>query len=113
MKLLNDKIQKVVLVNPNYITKSITDNFTIPALGLESIAANIIDLVQVKIIDAKARSLNLKQIMKEINEFKPNIVGISSCFTNEIRSVGRILRGLAAGFPLADFAMINLHLMFA
>ena len=47
MKLIDKKIQKVALVNPNYITKSITDKFTIPALGLEYIAANILDLVKV------------------------------------------------------------------
>jgi hypothetical protein len=77
MKLIDKKIQKVALVNPNFITKSITDKFTIPALGLESIAANILDLVQVKIIDGKVENLTLKEIIKEINEFGPNVVGIS------------------------------------
>jgi radical SAM superfamily enzyme YgiQ (UPF0313 family) len=81
MKLIDKKIQKVALVNPNFITKSITDKFTIPALGLESIAANILDLVQVKIIDGKVENLTLKEIIKEINEFEPNVVGISCCFT--------------------------------
>ena len=70
MKLIDNKIQKVALVNPNFITKSITDKFTIPALGLEYLAANILDLVKVKIIDGKVRNLNLKEIMKEINEFR-------------------------------------------
>jgi len=81
MKLIDKKIQKVALVNPNFITKSITDKFTIPALGLEYIATNILDLVKVKIIDGKVRNLNLKETMKEINEFRPDIVGISCCFT--------------------------------
>ncbi|MFX1375923.1 MAG: B12-binding domain-containing radical SAM protein [Promethearchaeota archaeon] len=81
MKLTNKKIQKVALVNPNFITKSITDKFTIPALGLESIAANILDLVQVKIIDGKVRNLTLMEIINEITEFEPDIVGISCCFT--------------------------------
>ncbi len=81
MRLINKKIQKVALVNPNFITKSITDKFSIPALGLEYLAANIIDLAEVKIIDGKVRNLNLHEIMQEINEFKPDIVGISCCFT--------------------------------
>jgi anaerobic magnesium-protoporphyrin IX monomethyl ester cyclase len=81
MKLIDKKIQKVALVNPNFITKSITDSFTIPALGLESIAANILDLVEVKIVNAKVRNLNTMEIMKEVNEFCPDIVGISCCFT--------------------------------
>lgn len=81
MKLTNKKIQKVALVNPNFITKSITDKFTIPALGLESIAANILDLVQIIIIDAKVRNLTLNEIIKEIRDFQPDLVGISCCFT--------------------------------
>jgi radical SAM superfamily enzyme YgiQ (UPF0313 family) len=81
MKLFDKKIQKVALVSPNFITKSITDKFSIPALGLEYLAANILDLVKVKIINAKVRNLNLQEIMKEINEFKPDVVGISCCFT--------------------------------
>ena len=62
MKLVDKKIQKVALVNPNYITKSITDKFTIPALGLEYIAANILDLVKVKIIDGKVADANERPI---------------------------------------------------
>ncbi|MBY9018508.1 MAG: B12-binding domain-containing radical SAM protein [Candidatus Lokiarchaeota archaeon] len=81
MKLINKKIQKVALVNPNFITKSVTDRFTVPALGLESIAANILDLAHVKIIDGKVRNLTLKEILKELSEFDPDIVGISCCFT--------------------------------
>ena len=81
MKLIDKKIQKVALINPNFITKSITDTFTIPALGLESIAANILDIVKVKIVNGKVRNLKIKEIMKEINEFRPDIVGISCCFT--------------------------------
>ena len=84
MKLFDKDIQKVVLVNPNYITKSITDKFTIPALGLEYLAASILDFVEVKIINGKVRNLNLKEIMEEINEFKPDIVGISCCFTTGV-----------------------------
>ncbi|MCK4369734.1 MAG: B12-binding domain-containing radical SAM protein [Candidatus Lokiarchaeota archaeon] len=92
MKLIDKKIQRVALVNPNFITKSITDKFTIPALGLEYIAANILDLVKVKIIDAKVRNLDLKQIMEEINEFSPDIVGISCCFTIGINFALRIAK---------------------
>ncbi len=92
MKLIDKKIQRVALVNPNFITKSITDKFTIPALGLESMAANILDLVKVKIVNAKVRNLNLKDIMKEINEFRPDIVGISCCFTIGINFALRIAK---------------------
>ncbi|MFX0075034.1 MAG: B12-binding domain-containing radical SAM protein [Candidatus Hermodarchaeota archaeon] len=81
MRLIDKKIERVVLVNPNFITKSVTDSFTIPALGLESIAANILDLADVKIINAKVRNLKPLDIMNEIDEFKPDVVGISCCFT--------------------------------
>ena len=92
MKLIDKKIQRVALVNPNFITKSITDSFTIPALGLESMAANILDLVIVKIVNAKVRNLNPKDIMKEINEFGPDVVGISCCFTIGINFALRIAK---------------------
>ncbi|MFX1364617.1 MAG: B12-binding domain-containing radical SAM protein [Promethearchaeota archaeon] len=81
MKLVDKKIQRVALVNPNFITKSITDKFTLPALGLEYIAANILDLVNVKIINGKVRNLKISQIMRELIAFKPDIVGISCCYT--------------------------------
>ena len=90
MQSISKKVQKVVLVNPNITTKTITDKFTIPALGLESIAASIKDLVQVKIIDGKVSSLSLQEIIEEINEFKPDIVGISCCFTLGIEFALRI-----------------------
>ncbi|MBA7601765.1 Anaerobic magnesium-protoporphyrin IX monomethyl ester cyclase [subsurface metagenome] len=61
-------------------------------MGLEYIAANILDLVKVKIIDAKVRNLDLKQIMEEINEFSPDIVGISCCFTIGINFALRIAK---------------------
>ncbi|MFX0046694.1 MAG: B12-binding domain-containing radical SAM protein [Candidatus Hermodarchaeota archaeon] len=92
MRLIDKKIERVVLVNPNFITKSITDKFTIPTLGLESIAANILDLVKVKIVNAKVRDLNTKEIMKEIYEFRPDIVGISCCFTIGINFALRIAK---------------------
>ncbi|TFG00630.1 MAG: B12-binding domain-containing radical SAM protein [Promethearchaeota archaeon] len=81
MKLSQKKIQRVVLVYPNFITGSITDKITLPALGLETIAANILDLADVKIINAKVRNLSLAQLMEEIYMFDPDIVGISCCFT--------------------------------
>ncbi len=81
MKLVDQNIRKVALISPNFVTKSITDKFTIPALGLEYIAANILDLVEVKIINGKARNLNISEIIKELEIFKPDLVGISCCFT--------------------------------
>ena len=81
MKFIDKKIQRVALINPNFITKSITDKFTLPALGLEYIAANILDLVNVKIINGKVRNLSISQIMRELIDFKPDVVGISCCYT--------------------------------
>ncbi len=81
MKLIDKKIQRVALINPNFITKSITDKFTLPALGLEYIAANILDLANVKIINGKVRNLSISQIMRELIDFKPDVVGISCCYT--------------------------------
>jgi len=90
MRLLDKKVRKVVLVNPNFITKSITDTFTIPALGLEYLAAYITDIVDVILIDAKVRNLNVNEIMEEIDEFKPDLVGISCCYTIGVNFALRI-----------------------
>jgi radical SAM superfamily enzyme YgiQ (UPF0313 family) len=92
MKLINKKIERVALINPNYVTKSITDKFTLPALGLEYLAANILDLVSVKIINGKVRNLNIKQIMKELKDFNPDVVGISCCYTIGINFALKIAR---------------------
>jgi len=92
MRLTDKKIQRVVLINPNFVTRSITDKFTIPALGLETIAANILDIVKVKIVNAKVRNLNIMDIMREVNEFRPDVVGISCCFTIGINFALRIAK---------------------
>jgi len=92
MRLTDKKIQRVVLINPNFVTRSITDKFTIPALGLETIAANILDIVKVKIVNAKVRNLNITDIMREVNEFMPDVVGISCCFTIGINFALRIAK---------------------
>ncbi|MBD3195717.1 MAG: radical SAM protein [Candidatus Lokiarchaeota archaeon] len=81
MKVLTREIKKILLIYPNFITRSITDNITIPPLGLETIAACVLDLVDVKIIDAKVRNLTVRDILNEIAQYQPDIIGISCSFT--------------------------------
>lgn len=101
MKLFDKNIQKVALVNPNYITKTITDKFTIPALGLEYLAASVLDLVEVKIINAKVRNLNLTEILEEVKEFNPDLIGISCCFTTGVNFALEIAKGSKnLGYPI-------------
>jgi len=92
MKLLEKEVKKVLLVYPNFVTKTITDNITIPPLGLETIAACILDHVNVKIIDAKVRNLKVEDLVKEMNEYRPDVVGISCCFTIGINFSLKIAR---------------------
>jgi len=52
-----------------------------PPLGLEYIAAYIEDLAEVRIIDNRLKTMNLKVVEKIISQFHPDYVGISCNFS--------------------------------
>ncbi len=58
-----------------------------PPLALEYIAAYVEDLADVKIIDSKAANLNLIQVKKKIQKYKPDLVGFSVPVTSAIDTV--------------------------
>lgn len=57
-------------------------SIVMPPLGLECIAAHIQDIADTRIIDG--RFCPPSQLIKEIQQFRPDYVGISCCFTLEI-----------------------------
>ncbi len=61
-----------------------------PPLGLEYIAAYIKDIVDVRILDNRLKTVNLKVIEKKIEQFQPDYVGISCNHSPQIYSVRRI-----------------------
>ncbi|NVM27826.1 MAG: B12-binding domain-containing radical SAM protein [Candidatus Helarchaeota archaeon] len=77
---------RVLLIMPNYGNSPHNTNFwfyghIFPPLGLEYIAAHIEDLAEVRIIDNRLKSVNLKVVEKTIKRFRPDYVGISCNFS--------------------------------
>ncbi|MEE9377518.1 MAG: radical SAM protein [Candidatus Lokiarchaeia archaeon] len=78
-KSQNFQWKRILLIKPNYTTKGWDFyNVNFPPLNLAYIASYLSDLeLTVKILDAKVRKLNNKQIRKKIEKYKPDVVGIS------------------------------------
>ena len=84
---------RILLIKPSYSNVykwgPQTDILT-PPLGLEYIAAYIEDIADVRIIDCRLETVNLKVIDKEIEQFQPDYVGISWSFSSQIDFTRRI-----------------------
>ncbi|MHA1309708.1 MAG: B12-binding domain-containing radical SAM protein [Candidatus Helarchaeota archaeon] len=82
------KQTRVLLIQPDYpkdYSFGPKNAILFPALGLECIAANILDLADVRIFDY--RILRKNDLINELNDFKPNYVGISCNFSTQIYHV--------------------------
>ncbi len=82
------KWKKILLLVANFSTTGYDFyDSAFPPLALEYIAAYVEDLVDVIIIDSKAANLNLQQVKKKIEEYKPDLVGLSVPVTSAIELV--------------------------
>ncbi len=84
---------RVLLIKPNYpnVYKGGPHSSIIfPPLGLEYIAANIKDIADVRIIDNRLKTVNLKVLEKLIEQFQPDYVGISCNYSSQIYIARRI-----------------------
>ena len=84
---------RVLLICPKYsdfYSHGPQESIIIPPLGLECIAANIMDIANVRIIDNRLYSVSLKVIDKTIKQFQPDYVGISCNYSSQIYIAGRI-----------------------
>ncbi len=80
--------KKVLLMVADYKTTGYDFyDSAFPPLALEYLAASIEDISKVKILDFKAGKYNVKQIKKIIEEFKPNVIGLSVPVTSAINTV--------------------------
>jgi anaerobic magnesium-protoporphyrin IX monomethyl ester cyclase len=80
--------KKILLVVSNYKTTGYDFyDSAFPPLALEYIASYVEDLAEVRIIDTKAANLNLKQFKQKLEEFKPDLVGLTVPVTSAIDSV--------------------------
>jgi len=82
------KWKKILLIVANYRTTGYDFyDSAFPPLALEYIAAYVEDLVDVRILDAKATNLSLRQIKRKIEEYRPDLVGLSVPVTSAIDDV--------------------------
>ena len=80
--------KKILLVVSNYKTTGYDFyDSAFPPLALEYIASYVEDLSEVRIIDTKAANLNLKQFKQKLEEFKPDLVGLTVPVTSAIDNV--------------------------
>lgn len=85
-KTHNFQWKRILLIKPNYTTKGWDFyNLKFPPLNLTYIASYLSDLeLSVKILDAKAKNLDYKQIKKKIEKLNPDLVGISVSLSSSI-----------------------------
>ncbi len=82
---------RVILIEPDCPINnkySPSGSIVMPPLGLECIAAHIQDIAETQIIDN--RFCSLPNVTKELQQYRPDYVGISCCFTLEIDEVIKI-----------------------
>lgn len=92
--------KKILLINPPKLDKTIIDKASIfPPLGLAYIAAVLEkEGYNVNIIDAYAEELSLHQIKVKIDNFSPNVVGIT-CDVSRVEETKQIFK-LSTAFKI-------------
>lgn len=86
MKIM--KWKKILLLVANYKTTGYDFyDSAFPPLAFEYIAAYVEDLVEVRILDSKAAKLNFSQVKKEIENYQPDLVGLTVPVTSAIDTV--------------------------
>jgi len=75
--MLRENKIKIVLINPPLQEDFPSDSCS-PPLGLIAIATKVRENMEVKLIDAPPKELSVEQIVTEVIEEKPDLVGITS-----------------------------------
>lgn len=84
---------RVFLIQPNFprdYRYGPKDAIIFPPLGLECIAANILDIAETRIFDG--RISNIDKLKCELENFKPDYVGISCNFSTQIYHVNYLAK---------------------
>lgn len=82
------KWKKILFLVANYNTTGYDFyDSAFPPLAFEYLAAYVEDLAEVKILDSKAAKLNLSQVKKEIENYQPDLVGLTVPVTSAIDTV--------------------------
>lgn len=97
----NSEIMKILLINVRgkwLISKNNSIKVASPPLGIMSLSAylkkNISHKLKIELLDTQINFSDLKDIIKKINKFKPDIVGISgiSLYKKEFNNISRCIR---------------------
>ncbi len=78
---------RILLINPNYpnvFTYGPQASILFPPLGLEYIAAYIEDIAEVRLLDNRLKTGNLRIIEKTLEQFQPDYTGISCNYSSQI-----------------------------
>ncbi len=106
--------KRILLIKPNYRSDGWDYyNLDFPPINLTYIASYLSDLgVQVEILDAKVKDLNLKQIKKKIEKIKPDIVGISVFVSAALKASVEIAKIVKTVDPFCSVVLGGRHATF-
>jgi radical SAM superfamily enzyme YgiQ (UPF0313 family) len=96
---------RVLLINLPYVVKNIDASrpkirsFLGFPCGLLSMATYNKDYADIKIIDCDTEIVPLASILRSLQEFKPDIVGLSMMFDNSYKSLAKILEMVKEFYP--------------
>ncbi|MFW9987698.1 MAG: B12-binding domain-containing radical SAM protein [Candidatus Odinarchaeota archaeon] len=82
------KWKKILFLVANYKTTGYDFyDSAFPPLAFEYLVSYIEDIVEVKILDSKAAKLNFSQVKKEIENYQPDLVGLTVPVTSAIDNI--------------------------
>ncbi|MEZ4394490.1 MAG: radical SAM protein [Polyangiales bacterium] len=92
---------RALLINPP--PRQRVDQFDTPDFGRVGLAYLAAMLrrrgdIEVAIVDARLERLRHDEVLRRARTFRPDLVGVTA-FTNEVRSAGRVARGLKRALP--------------
>jgi radical SAM superfamily enzyme YgiQ (UPF0313 family) len=96
---------RALLINLPYVVKNIDASrpkirsFLGFPYGLLSMATYNKDYADIKIIDCDTEIVPLASILRSLQEFKPDIVGLSMMFDNSYKSLAKILEMVKEFYP--------------
>ena len=100
-------VRRVLLIFPPFYDVKVLDTMVCPPMGIASLAAYIRDMVEVKLLDCVAEDYRHKEsispeveraglsdddIIARIRDWKPDLVGLSCIFSNQIACVRDLSR---------------------
>ncbi len=91
---MEKRLDKILLIHP--MDPSLSEQTPFAPFSLICLAASVEDLVEVKILDATAK--NVDMVMQEVNDFAPQWVGISVIYTFFIPGAIKIARAIKSQY---------------